>query len=349
MRRLLLILVLALGLAGAWFYLALGPADPGNNKQVLFRVESGESLGEIAAKLQTQRLIRSPLAFRIFAKATGVASKLKAGAFVLRPSQSASDILGILFLGKSEEVSVTIPEGYTVADIDRLLASKGLGETGAILDCARRCDFSSFDFLPSLQGLALPAGRSPKGEDWSEPRGAGRLEGYLFPETYYVSVAEYQPKFFLERMLGTFEKRIVRKYGPEVLLNKRSLQEYVIMSSLVEAESRHEEERPVVAGILWKRLGSKVLLGVDATVRYALGKRTEPLTRTDLDLDSPYNTRKNRGLPPSAIGNAGESAFLAALRPKVTEYWYYLHDEKGIVHYAVTNEEHNRNRALYLK
>ncbi|MFA5800159.1 MAG: endolytic transglycosylase MltG [Candidatus Peribacteraceae bacterium] len=338
MRRLLLILVVALGLAGAWFTLALGPADPGSSKQVLFRVESGESVGEIASKLQTQRLIRSPLAFRVFAKATGVASKLKAGAFVLRPSQSASDILGVLFLGKSEEISITIPEGYTVADIDRLLASKGLGQTGAILDCARRCDFSSFDFLPSVKGPAL-----------SEPRGAGRLEGYLFPETYYVSVAEYQPKFFLERMLGTFRKRIADPYGKEIAESKRELRDLVIMSSLVEAESRHEEERSVVAGILWKRLDSKVLLGVDATIRYALGKRTEPLTRTDLDLDSPYNTRKNRGLPPSAIGNAGESAFLAALRPKATKYWYYLHDEKGIVHYAVTNEEHNKNRALYLR
>ena len=121
------------------------------------------------------------------------------------------------------------------------------------------------------------------------------------------------------------------------------------VTAFIEEESRQGEERPIIAGILWKRIASRVLLGVDAANRYMLGKRKEVLTHDDLEVDSKYNTRKHLGLPPTPIANAGASAFEAALKPKTSEYWYYLHGSDGRVHYAVTNEEHNKNRAKYLR
>ncbi len=318
-------------------WLETRPVDVSAKKSVLLKIQSGQSVAQIAALLSDDHLIRSPLAFKIYARFSGTAGKLKAGAFLLNTSLSVSEILSVLETGKSEQISVTIPEGYTVGEIDALLAAKGLGESGAIIDCAFHCDFSSFDFLPSVAAGSRDLGFG------------SRLEGYLFPETYFVDIADYQPKFFLERMLGTFRKRIADPYADDVKKSGKSLGDIVIMASLLEQESRGESERPIVAGMLWKRLAAKTVLGVDATIRYALRKSTEALTKDDLETDSAYNTRHRKGLPPSPIANAGLSAFLAALHPEVSQYWYYLHGGDGVIHYAVTNDEHNRNRARYLR
>ncbi len=330
-------------ISSLWFYHALSPVDASSSKNVPVNIEQGSSLSAIASELSDAALIRSPLAFTIYARITGNAASLQAGVFSLSPSMSTRGIIEMLVSGKSQEFSVTIPEGFTVADIDRLLASKGLGKEGDIVDCAFHCDFSTFEFLPTP--ILNP---SPKGGGETGLRVGSRLEGYLFPDTYSMSPSDYVPKFFLERMLGNFRKRIVTPYASEAKREGMTFGGFVTMASLVEAESRHAEERAFIAGILWKRLQNRVVLGVDATTRYVLGKRTESLTKADVETDSPYNTRRRQGLPPSPICNGGESSFLAALRPKDSKYWYYLHDPKGVIHYAVTNDEHNLNKARYL-
>jgi UPF0755 protein len=182
-----------------------------------------------------------------------------------------------------------------------------------------------------------------------EESGIGsKLEGFVFPDTYFVNL-DYHPKFFLERMLGNFRSRIVDGEASDIFSTKRSLHDIVTMASLIEEETMTDEERPIVAGILWKRLDANTGLGVDATVRYVQQKKKGTITATDLSVDSAYNTRKYRGLPPSPIASPGLASIRAALRPEASEYWYYLHDTHGAIHYAVTNDEHNRNRALYLK
>ncbi len=336
MKKLILLLVVVGVVGGLWFRHALSPVDSANTKSEAVNIEQGTSLAGIVNLLSDRDLIRSPLAFKIYVRFTGNAAKMQAGAFAISPSQSVSEIVHIIATGKSEEFNITIPEGYTVADIDALLASKGLGKPGDIIDCAFTCDFSTFEFLPAKAAA-------------SQKQGIGsRLEGYLFPETYAASPADYVPKFFLERMLGTFRKRVVIGHGEEIKASGHTLHDVIIMASLVEEESRHDDERAKVAGILWKRLKNGVVLGVDATTRYVLGKRTEALTKADVETDSDYNTRRTQGLPPSPIANPGESAIEASLKPVETEYWYYLHDKSGIIRYAVTNDEHNANKARYL-
>ena len=338
MRRLLLFFFVIPLVFGLWFWHAVSPVDSSKTKEESFTVASGESISVIAAHLHDRGLIRSPWAFKLYARSTGVSGKLQAGSFALSPSESLSNIISILHSGKSQEFLVTIPEGYTVADIDALLASKGLGKPGDIIDCAFRCDFETFDFLPAAAaqgGEALEIGSV--------------LEGYLFPETYAVSPADYVPKFFLERMLGTFRKRIVIGYEKDIAESGRPVADIVSMASLIEEESRHDEERAMVSGILWKRLDAGVVLGVDATTRYRLAKKTDVLTKSDVEIESTYNTRRTQGLPPSPITNPGESSIIAALQPKSSEYWYYLHGTDGVIRYAVTNDEHNRNRARYLR
>lgn len=304
---------------------------------IVVSIHKGDSVSAIAQQLEELGLIRSAAVFKLYARFTGRHTGLQAGQFTLRQSMSVDDLLAELVTGKSGEISVTIPEGWSVADIDAFLASKGLGAPGDFLDCAFDCVFSNADFLPE------------KNAGTRQQRIGSKVEGYLFPDTYFLNAQAYQPKAFMQRMLANFEKRILQAHSTEMRASGRSLHEAVIMASMVEDESRDTEERPIVAGILWKREEAGTLLGVDATVRYLLHKPTAPLTVADLDTDSPYNTRKRPGLPPGPIANPGESAIVASMRPQVTEYWYYLHGKDGVIRYAKTNDEHNANKFKYLR
>lgn len=330
---LLAIFVVLLGTV-VWYANALRPVDAGDDVRRIIDVPSGATLAQIASLLAEKDVIRSPLAFRAYARLHGLQGGVKAGSFVLRRSMDAAEVARILTQGHGEEASLTIPEGFTVREIDALLAEKGISAKGEVLDCAQHCDFSSFAFLPGgVKNLA--------------PRG-GKVEGYLFPDTYFIVKEEFVPKFFLERLLTTFRKRVADGLSKDVASSGHSLHEILTMASLVEEESRNADERPVVAGILWKRLRSGMSLGVDAAVRYAAEKPTGALTKEDLDSDSPYNLRRVRGLPPGPIANPSLSSIQAALHPQETPYLYYLHDRNGQIHYAVTNDEHNANRARYL-
>ena len=311
---------------------ALSPVDASDVRTV-FTIPKGSSTAKIADDLAKQNLIRLPFAFTLYVKQNGVAGKLKAGSFVLQSSMSTAEIVDAIAGGKQAEEIITIPEGFTVADIDALMAKKGIVESGKLIDCAKTCDFSSFTFLPKT----VPAAPG------------GKIEGYLFPDTYYVTVGDFVPKFFLERLLTTFKHRVIEDLASDLKGSKRPLPDIIAMASLIEAETRNADERPIIAGILWKRFDQKMGLGVDASVRYGLGKFTEPLTESDLASKSPYNLRKYRGLPPTPIASPSINSIRAALHPKDSSYFYYLHDTGGVIHYAVTNNEQNVNKAKYLQ
>lgn len=349
MRRFCIILVLCLAGGMLWYHHALRSVDPQSSADRMVKISEGVSVAGIANLLEEEGIIRSATAFQLFVRLRGVGRNLQAGNFILSPRMNIGEVVEILRTGKVKEIAVTIPEGFTLKDIDALLVKKGLMESGALLDCVQRCDFASFAFLPKkLQGLALPAGRSSGSEGWSKAPG-GRVEGYLFPETYYVEPANFVPKFFLERMLGEFRKRVFDALKDDFKKSGRSLHEIITMASLLEEEAKTNDERPVIAGILWKRFDAHTGLGVDAAVRYILGKPKGTLTASDLALSSPYNLRRFRGLPPGPIASPGIASIRAALHPQESAYWYYLHGKDGKVHYAVTNEEHNSNKAKYLR
>ncbi len=332
-KKLLIILAIILIGAVAWYQFSLRPADSSDTVRRAVEIRSGLSVRDIGSLLQQKSIIRSPLAFSLYARFHGSQNALQAGDFSLQPSMTVPQIMDALRKGYSEEVSVTIPEGFTVKDIDTLLTKKGLIKEGEFALCAQTCDLSGFEFLPIGAALA---------------KRGGRVEGYLFPDTYSVFSQKFRAEDFLKRLLETFRKRVVTGLAPDVAASKRSLHEIVTMASLIEEETKTVDERPVVAGILWKRFEAKQGLGVDATIRYVLDKPTEAITAKDLDVDSPYNLRKYRGLPPGPIANAGLASITAALHPIDSKYWYYLHGKDAMIHYAETNDEHNRNKALYL-
>ena len=335
MKKFVVLPVLIVVLLTVIYQLSLSPLNKLDTTKAILTIEPGMSVTSIAHLLKDHAIIRSVTSFTIYARLTGTASKLRAGSYAFAPSMSIPKVIEVLTEGSPEAINITIKEGMSVREIDAQMAKNGLGKEGDILDCAWSCDFSTFDFLPPKPAFAREKGYG------------SRLEGYLFPETYSIEPAQYQPKFFLERLLGQFRTRIVQGFNEDINTSGKSLHELVIMSSLIEKESRHDEEREIVSGILWKRLKNSVVLGVDAVNRYIL-EPGAPLMKTDLESSSPYNSRRRGGLPPSPISNAGESSFRAALNPKNSEYWYYLHDPKGIIHYAITLDEHNLNRVKYL-
>ncbi|MBI3618677.1 endolytic transglycosylase MltG [Candidatus Peregrinibacteria bacterium] len=336
MRRLprLIIGLLALTLIGVvWYQFELRPVNARDQTGILVSIPTGSSVQGIGTILRGKSLIRSISVFDLYARLHHLQGSLKAGTFYLRPSMSAPEIAQALVRGYSEAAVVTIPEGFTVKEIDGLLAGKGLVKSGKLLACAQSCDFSSFAFLPQSNV------KSP----------GNRLEGYLFPDTYFVVQDTLTPQSFLERLLSTFQKRVVDGLKTNIASSHHSLDQIVTMASLIEKETKTEEERPIVAGILWKRLDAKMGLGADASIRYAIGKPADALTESDLAIDSPYNLRKFKDLPPTPISNPGLASIQAALHPKESPYFYYLHDANGVIHYAITNDEQNANKAKYLR
>ncbi len=172
-------------------------------------------------------------------------------------------------------------------------------------------------------------------------------EGYLFPDTYF-----FPPNAKTADVLKAVEKNFYIKIKPlEVDIEKfgKPLSDVVIMASIIEGEAREDYDRKMVAGILWKRIKIGMALQVDATFKYINGKGTAELSKSDLKIDSPYNTYLYRGLPPTAINNPGLISIKAAISPIETEYLFYLTDSDGIFHYAKTHDEHVLNKARYLK
>ncbi len=332
-KRGLIVLAVAFVVLFLWYKRALGAPDAGSDRRIPVTIEAGSSTADIADLLEESGVIRSSTAFKWHVRFSGKASALQAGSFVFTPSLSVQEVIERLTRAEAGEASVTIPEGFTVLDIDKLLAEKGLIKAGEFAECALTCDFSSFDFLPKGKALAT--------------RG-GQLEGYLYPDTYFVDPSNFVPKFFIERLLGTFRTKVIDAHEKQIAAAGHTLHEVITMASLIEEETRKADERAMVSGILWKRIDEGMGLYVDATIRYIAEKPTAALTVNDLAVDSPYNTRKYRGLPPGPIASPSLSSIEAALEPKASPYYYYLHGADGQIRYAETNDEHNANKAKYL-
>lgn len=300
------------------------PADY-RGEQYLFTVENGQSITQTISGLREQGFIRSALgaqiAFRI-----GQVRIIQSGTYNISPRMDVWQIASIFGSSTSAISNVTIPEGYTVQQIADLLEQKGLADASEFI-AATKTWVSQDSFLQS---------RTKKDS----------LEGYLFPDTYRINKGT-PVKNIIDMMLNNFQHRIA-PLQTQIDKNGRSLNQIIILASLVEEEARTETNRKLVAQVLLNRLVKPMRLDVDATVRYITGNWTNPITKTELSSNSPYNTRKFTGLPPTAICNPGLMAIRAVLSPTPTDALYYLVDKDGVMHYAKTLDEHNQNKAKYL-
>lgn len=320
----IVIIILPFYLNWQYRFFLTNPVDPDDINTINFYIKPNQKPRQIANELKKLDLIRSELAFYYYLKNSGLATKIKAGTFSLSKSQNIRQIAETLAQNSSSEISFLIPEGYDVKDIDQKLTDYELIQNGEFIKLSHS--------YPSPKGYPF----LPK---------SGNLEGYLFPDTYFINHDSFQLEEFVTRLLNNFGKKAL----PELQKNNsaRSLSDIIIMASLIEKEVRTDADRSIVAGILWKRLDSGWYLGVDATTVYYTDSQN--LSAADLEADHPYNTRTRKGLPPTPISNPGLKAIQAALNPKESPYWYYLTPQgREQVIYSITNEEHNRNKQKYL-
>jgi UPF0755 protein len=310
-----LILVL---LVGNYWWGSSVKSVSGDTNEKEFLITKGSSASQIGTKLQGEDLIRSSLAFRFYVQITGKAKSIQAGEYSLSPSYSLIKMVDILSKGPIE-VWVTVPEGLRREEIAERFAT-GLAKK----------DKQAFvqEFLASSKAK----------------------EGYLFPDTYLFPKTA-SAAAVVAKMLATFDK-MTAEFEEGIAASKLSLDNLVVLASIIERETRTDEERSIVAGILINRLDIGMGLQADATVQYAVGTSEEwwpILTKEDIASSSPYNTYRFRGLPPTPIANPGLSSLRAAIFPQENDYLYYLHDSRGQIYYARTLEEHNENVRKYLQ
>ena len=300
--------------------------NPDDSTRIIFTIEEGERADGIGYKLKEAGLIKSTYGFSVYLKENNLDSLLQAGEFILMPSMTGIEIINALTSQATGEIVFTIPEGWTITDIDNALTDEGLITTGSFESCAKTCDFSAYTFLPE----------------------SGSLEGYLFPDTFFLNQTTFDTYSFIKQLLDNFDTKITDEMLTDIESQGRTLEEAIIVASIIEKEVRTDEDRGLVSGIVWKRLDNGWQLGMCSTINYLTGQAE--ITAEDLEIDSPYNTRMYTGLPPTAISNPGLKSIEAAIYPEDSEYWYFLNaTETGETIYATTNEEQEANKAKYLE
>lgn len=310
------VFILLIGGIYLWWNDGIAPVDPKDNEPVTFVVRSGEGVKSIAARLSQERLIRSPTGFFLLVKFLGIERDLQAGDFRLNRSMDANSVAQELTHG-IVDVWVTTLEGWRVEEI----ASK----------LTKELDIPQTEFMKFAR------------------------EGYMFPDTYLIprdATAAAVANIFL----NNFNEKITTQMKSDSVKTGLTFDEVIVLASIVEREGRTNEDRPIIAGILLKRLKENWPLQADATLQYALGYQPmekqwwkKYLTLDDKTITSRYNTYKYTGLPPKPISNPGISSISAVIYSQDSDYWYYLHDIQGNVHYASTLEEHEANITNYLQ
>lgn len=302
--------------------------------ELVFIVGEQDHVNEIAEKLQQKGIVLTGLGYRAYAWLDSSAKHAVLGSYRLKPGMSYHDIARVLALGpERHEGTVRIIEGWTLKDIQQNLSQErgiervkmeammGTVADGRAFDSRLREDFA---FLKSL-----PKTRS--------------LEGYLFPDTYRIW-EDQLPEGLVRKQLGEFRDRYGSVQIDSSIAPLKSIDEVVILASIIEKEVRGAEDRKMVAGIFLRRLKEGMPLQSDATLNYVTQSGSSRASREELALDSPYNSYKYRGLPPGPICNPGATALEAVLHPKTSPYRFFLTDKEGKVLYAQTFEEHGRNR-----
>ena len=329
MKKIIYLIIIVLALITIFGYRFYSDAiryalNPDSADRIVINIRQGDVADDVAVQLYEKGLIKSASIFNFYLDQKGLEGQVKAGRIVVQENYTLPEIVDALIEGKTTEMAVTILEGWTVQQIADYMAELNLTTAEEFMDCIETCEFEG-DYLPD-----------------------GYLEGYLYPDTYFVDPGSYINERFIQRLINNFETKLKDSDKVHLEYSSKSPEDVIIMASIVEREERDPEERPTVAAILWNRYDVNVGLGADATVLYALGRTKGGLNYDDLQVDSPYNTRKYAGLPPTPICNPSISSIEAAYSPEQTNYWYYLHDSDGVVHYAKTLDEHNANKAKYI-
>ncbi len=304
--------IVALALLFAFYYFGIRPPAQFPIDSIA-EVNRGETLSAVANKLAAMRIIQSPFLYKVLVTLASPGRGVIAGDYVFdRPTSLFGVVVKTtdLLFGIGS-VRVTVYEGMNNKQLADMLALR----------------FNDFDKAAFIKKAAP-------------------YEGYLFPDTYIFAKGASEDEIIRAMNANFVEK--TKELRAQAEKTDHSWAETVTMASILEREARTAETRKTISGILWKRIDNDVPLQVDAVFYYLYGKATSELTTKDLLVDSPYNVYKNKGLPPGPIANPGLEAIADALSPKQSNFWYFLSDRNGVMHYATTYEAHLANKRRYL-
>ena len=311
----LLGVVLVLGILGVIFfiYAAATGGEDGSQKSARVQVVRGDTLSDVAAKLEEAGAIESAFVFELQARYEGYGTEIKTGHYTFRPGQASGEILHELTVGKAAPtITVMIPEGLTIEETAGTVAADSGVTAPAFEEAARRTDYG-YAFLDDPD--------------------VGTTEGYLFPA-----------KYDFEK--GVTARQIVNRLLEQYLLETQDIDfaeakarlgltedQVVTVASLIEKEAASPEEKPLIASVIYNRMRKDTPLQIDASIQYALKRPKANLSLADLRVDSPYNTYENKGLPPGPICSPGKESLKAALNPANTDYLYYVLEANGEGHF----------------
>lgn len=318
-RLRLILFALFLGLAlvclQAWWLLVPAPAVQSSPKVIEISPHQGATA--VAQQLAHEGIIRSRIGFLLLAAIRGTARSLKAGEYEIPMDTNTVQILKFLEDGRVRQHPVLFAEGGTLRDLARTLEAEGLARAEDVLRVSQ-----DQHFLRTL-GIEAPS-----------------LEGYPFPDTYHVfkglTVEE-----MLARMVYRFRTQVTDELRRQAEARGLTLHQLLTLASIIEKEAVVPDELPLISAVFWNRLKLDMPLQADPTVQYALGKDRQALTREDLQVDSPFNTYRTRGLPPGPIASPGKAAILATVNPARVNYLYFVSrgDHRHV--FSTTLEEHN--------
>lgn len=335
----LLLFIGIIGAAGAgyWAYSSLTTAKAHDKSNQYISVPRGASPTQIADKLVAEGVLASSLPFTSYLRATGKGTTLKSGEYRFPSPITPLGVIDKLQEGEERTTRLTIIEGWTRFEIAKEIAEKFPPPNTENVTQNPDEIFNLLDDVELIKDI--------------DPQ-ARNLEGYLYPDTYQFP-REYTPKQVVKALVDRFKKEWKPEYAERAKQLNKTPKEIVTIASLIETESKLDEERPIVASVVYNRLNKGMALGLDNTIVYAAklaGVWEGTINKSDVERESPYNTRKVAGLPPTPVSSASAAAIKAALYPASTDYIFYvLNVEKndGSHHFYNNAADFERGKAAY--
>lgn len=328
----IVISILILIFIATFVVIQIGPYNKNNKDDIVVDIPTGSTLSQVTDILKENKLIKNKILFKLYVRVSNNTSKLKSGKYLFNQTYSNKDIVQDLSEGKvyNDGIKITVPEGSTSFEIVDILVKNKLGDKNIYEKLINNPkEFKdNFKFLDDEKVISL--------------------EGFLYPSTYYFNENKTE-KEILNHMLETFESKYTEKLQKRQKELKKSLYEVINLASIVEKEAVLDEDRPIIASAFYNRIKIGMPLQSDATIQYIFKERKKSITYNDLKIDSPYNTYKVQGLPPTPIASPGIKSIEAVLYPANTEYLYFVATIEGGNTYSKTYEEHVKNVEQYRK
>lgn len=306
-----------------FIFTQIGPYNKNNTEGIVVEIPQGSTTNTISDILYKNNLIKNKVMFKISVKLSNKAQQFKAGKYLFNQTYSNKQIINDLSLGKiyNDGIKITIPEGSTSREIVSILVDKKLGNEDsyeALISNPKEF-YNDFKFL--------------------EEDDITSLEGFLYPSTYYFDENSSE-KEVLSTMLSQFNKVYTDKLRDRQKELNMTTEQVVNLASIVEKEAILDKDRPIIASVFYNRLEIGMPLQSDATIQYIFKERKKIVTYKDLEIDSPYNSYKNKGLPPTPISSPGIESIKATLYPKKTDYLYFVAKMDGGNNYSKNYEDH---------